>query len=316
VYRADDLAAIVDYLPGRWCFVTLTMRRDLFLSPETGYQRVKDRVREVCQVVASSGIYVNVKEPQTKTGGGWIHWHALCWAPDARPVEEIRRAVERCWRVRDGRVVRELVDQLTGEVRQVVEHPGFMEPIGRVDVQVAGSVKGTAKYVAKYISKRWAAVPPWMLESTTRFRKFSASSGFYDLLERVGRHSRVRGSRAAGSPMRRTPPRTLLERMARSGARSLVFRSLAGELQFAGVVPVPYTVAVHAVADRSRMVIRRYGDRVAAARWIVPAALVADLRARDSRADVEFDLEKSRCEIAGAWADLQGRLALDRDAAR
>ena len=93
-----------------------------------------------------------------------------------------------------------------------------VESFGFVHVAEAQDRVGLGTYVAKYVVKRWEAVPAWMGESRRRWRKFRASPGFYDVLERLYRHDRHRGSRPEPSG-RRLRTRTLYQRMAASGTR-------------------------------------------------------------------------------------------------
>ena len=176
----------------------------------------------------SGGIWFAGYEVQTKTGEGWPHWHVMVWAPDNRSAAEIRRAVERAWVA-----ITEHVDTDTGEVTRSVESIGF------VHVAEAQDRVGLGTYVAKYVVKRWEAVPAWMGESRRRWRKFRASPGFYDVLERLYRHDRHRGSRPEPSG-RRLRTRTLYQRMAASGTRANVFQFRAGRMHFDRTLPVVF----------------------------------------------------------------------------
>jgi hypothetical protein len=299
IYRADDVVAVAEALPGRWLFITLTIDRSLFLSPEAAYQRCQERVRKVAGVL--SRIWVASIEPQTKTGDGWIHWHLLVYVPGDVPLEECRRYVRRAWSIREC-VVPELVDTETGEVLQRAKFK--RESIGRVDVQEAGSRVGTATYVAKYIVKPWEAVPRWMGESTRKQRKFRLSGGFYEILERLHRHTPTRGSRKPASSGRRCRARALYDRMARSGSRTVVFQRHGNELRFHGVLAVP----IGEVARVTRVEAVRVG-KWGSVRFAADLAAVCELRrwARSGEGveAVRRYREIGRLELAAAWENMQ-----------
>lgn len=230
VTRADDVVACVDEHPGRWLMITLTVDRSAWIGPEACYQRVADRVREVARVVSLEGIHVTALELQGKTGDGWPHWHLIVWAPDDRPLEDIRRRVRRAWSI-----TTEHVDEETGEVTRSIE------PIAGekgIDVQAAVERQGVARYAAKYLLKPWEAVPSWMGQSRRQLRKLRISSGVFDWLESQGRHLRHRGGRRCAQSRRR-PARRLFERMARSGLSHAVFRRQGSGFKFVRLVPIP-----------------------------------------------------------------------------
>jgi hypothetical protein len=169
-------------------------------------------------------------EVQTKTGDGWPHWHVMAWCPDGRSVEQLKAAAVKRWTTR----TEEEIDIETGEVLRL----SSVEPIGFVDVQIARDRVAAGTYIAKYLAKPWDAVPQWMGDSSKRFRKLRASGGFYDVMEKLHRHTRNRGGRKQRKGTGRHT-RRLFERMAASGASSNIFRKERGGLVYVGTVPVP-----------------------------------------------------------------------------
>lgn len=234
VYRAQDLRALADHLPGRWVLITFTINRRLFLSPEFAYDRGNERIRKVMSEVAPKGIYMSAFELQTKTGEGWPHWHVLAWVPDGRTDEQLRKQAKRLWCMKTP----EEIDTETGEVVRMSERVS----LGFVDLEAARDSVATGAYVGKYLTKPFGAVPAWMGDSRRRFRKLRFSMHCYDVLERMHRHDRVRGSRRkpeSGRPRRKT--RTLFQRIAAGGAEMVAFRADdSGRLRFARTVPVSF----------------------------------------------------------------------------
>lgn len=231
VHRADDIVAACQAIGGRWFFVTLTIDRSQFVGPEAAYQRCADRVRKTMAHLGA--VWVACIEPQTLTGDGWMHWHVLVRVPGSLDLDEALKRVRSAWSIREK--YDESIDVETGEITERFKRV----PIGMVHVEVAGSVTGTATYVAKYVMKAWPAVPGWMLDSTSRFRKVRISGEFYNVLERLHRHDRARGSRRdhRRMPVRRV--RTLRQRMAMSCARLLVFEKRGDLMTFKQRVAVP-----------------------------------------------------------------------------
>lgn len=290
--RADDLVALVDAFKGRWVMVTLTMKRKAWTCPEAGYERCKERVRRVGQVLSPRGVWFRTMELQTKTGEGWPHWHVLAWAPDDRSVAELRQEVKKAWRVRTERV-----NQDTGEVTLSCEQVGF------VDVEEARTREGVGRYVAKYVMKRWPAVPRWMGRSVCRFRKFGASPGAYEAWERLHRHVVVRGRRKPAGGVRRRV-RTLFERMARSGSRCLVWEKRAGLLHVVATVAVPvFGLAVLPAWAGARAV--RLG-KWPAVRVAMPRANLGRLRAEyEGRGESRAYVRRRVAEFEGEWSRMQ-----------
>lgn len=291
-WRADDLAAMVQALGGRWLFVTLTVNRALFVGPEACYQRCNEYVRKVLAAMSPRGVFVSAFEVQTKTGDGWPHWHGLLWCPDARSLEAVKAAGVRAWRTRT-----ESTDPETGEVTR------SSELIGWVDVQAARDRKAVGIYVSKYLTKPWRVLPPWMLDSPTRFRKLRFSGRSYDVLERLYRHERQRGGRRLARPARIGRGRTLLQRMASSGSAAQVFRvERWGKLVYAGTIPVARDRWAAAV-DEGRMRPVRLGAFKSMIVEVSPA-FVDLVRGRENvkwRADARrFEAERAE-EIRSAW---------------
>lgn len=295
-YRADDIVAAVRALPGRWVFITLTVDRKLWTCPEAAYQRANEYVRKAIALGCPRGIYFAVLEVQTKTGDGWPHWHVLAWCPDARTADQVKADTLRGWRTRS-----ESVDADTGEVVASVERIGF------VDVQEVRDATAAGKYVAKYMVKAWDAVPPWMLDSTRRFRKVRLSNRAYDVLEGLHRHERHRGERKARTGTgRRT--RTLLQRMASSGSTLQLFRAERhGRLRFTGTLPVPMESLFDAVTAR-RLAPVRLGKMKAMVFEVSPgfAALVRDQQGQWRQRVREAEHDRI-CRLRAAWARMQRR---------
>ena len=243
LYRANDVVAVCETLKGRWLFITLTIDRAKFLNAESAYLRCQERVRKVAGLL--SRIWAATIEPQTKTGEGWIHWHLLVYVPNSTPLSQLRAVVERAWSIREV-IADELVDRETGEV--IARAKWARLSIGIVKVEEAGSISGTARYVAKYMVKAWPAVPTWMGESERRQRKLRLSEGFYEVLEKLHLHVRHRGGRKTPTG-RRLKSRRLFDRMARSGARSVVFERTKHGLQFAGIIAMPLEIVVERGRD-------------------------------------------------------------------
>jgi hypothetical protein len=231
VYRANDLVAMVEALPGRWLLITLTIDRTLFPDPEAAYQRGNEYVRKAIGGACPRGIYFAAFEVQGKTGDGWPHWHVMAWCPDSRTESEVKAAVARSWRTRVERVNTE-----TGEVARE------RRLLGWVDVSTVRDRRGAGIYIAKYLMKSWPAVPGWMLGSTRRFRKVRMSSRAYDVLAKLYRHERASGGRQTETDRdkpHRHRTRTLLERMARSGSALQLFSVGAyGRLSYDRTVPL------------------------------------------------------------------------------
>jgi hypothetical protein len=233
VHRAQDMRAITQLLPGRWVFVTLTVNRHLFVSPELAYDRCNERVRRVMRDLCPRGVYFVAFEVQTKTGDGWPHWHVLAWVPDHRTEDQLRECVRHRWRIRERN---ERISEETGEVTQSPS----IESIGFVHVETVRDNTRAGAYVSKYLTKPWPAVPAWMGESTRRLRKLRFSDECYTILERLYRHDRKRGSRSERvSDRPRRPVRPLFQRMAASGLGVLAFkRGQGGRMEFVGTLPV------------------------------------------------------------------------------
>ena len=308
VYRAQDVIAAAEALPGRWLFITLTIDRSKFLNAEMAYQRCQERVRKVAGLL--SRIWVASIEPQTKTGEGWTHWHLLVYVPNKESVARCRKLVERAWSIREV-IAPAMVDEQTGEV--IAREKRVRLSIGRVDVQEAGSVKGTATYVAKYIVKMWPAVPRWMGESTRRQRKCRLSRGFYEVLERLHRHVVHRGGRVtkATTSGRKLKARPLFDRMARSGSRSIVFERTKRGLEFSCVVELPLEELVERSKAYMRVRLGRWGSvRIA----VDPRELRRLQRVAESAEGREAAgryRRLRRCRFECAWDEHQERRAAE-----
>jgi hypothetical protein len=209
-------------------------------------------------------------------------------------LEDAIRLVKRRWRTLDERI-----DEETGEVHRT------RESIGMVCVEFARERMGVATYCAKYLTKGWPAVPEWMGESYRRFRKLGISSGMYDVLERLHRHHRRRGSRPEVKH-RHLRRRTLFKRMAASCASCLAFQKLGGRLLYCGTVAVP--------AVRLGVVVDRYAGRaVRLGRFpSCRVALSAEAFKRLRRDGEYWERERERvisarlAEVREAWAEMQG----------
>jgi hypothetical protein len=298
-WRADDLVGCVEALQGRWLFLTLTINRAAWTCPEAAYQRCNERVRRVLSGLGPHGIWFAAVEMQEKTGDGWPHWHGLVWVPDSRSIEEVKAEALSLWRV-----VTEHVDTDTGEVQRSIESIGF------IDVQECRDSKGAAKYVAKYIVKPWNAVPEWLLVSRRRLRCVRFSSRAYDVLEKLGRHVRHRGSRKPRTGRGR-PARTVLQRMGRSGSMLNGFRRVAGSWKYAGTVPVPISAVWEICEGFGGRVVR--GGVWGKVRAVVAPGDFERLRtaaASDAFADRRSEWVKERMFLVrSAWLDRQEFLA-------
>lgn len=234
IARADDLVGLVDVLRHRpAAFITLTLNRSLFLTAELAYRRAQPRVSKVLSALGD--VWCATIEPQTKTGEGFIHWHALVFLAKGESLDDLRRRVDRHWSIRE-KYAEAVVDRETGEELQRAKFRRLH--LGRTNVEWAHNKQGVSRYCAKYLVKSWPAVPPWMLDSTTRFRKHRFSDRWYDLQEQIHRHYRKRGSRTEPTASIRVPARTLRERMARSCSALHVFSDVEGEKRFLGAVRV------------------------------------------------------------------------------
>jgi hypothetical protein len=294
--RADDLRAVMKHVGGRWLFVTLTVDRSAWMSPEAAYQRCNERTRKVLARIGA--LAFTAVELQTKTGDGWPHWHAVV-RPDDQSItlEEVRAIVDRHWRV-----TTESVDRETGEVTRSVERIGVPQA---QHVDEVRDNEGCAIYVSKYVTKVWDAVPRWMGVSRRRMRKIRMSDAFYDVLERLYRHDRQRGSRKPPSSGRKLRVRTLYQRMACSGATLNAFGVVDGKVKWVGSIP--------AHCDHLNDVMQMYNGRalvlgsIARCRVAVPAA-----EWRRARLDARFwekrSSEKRReCmdRVVSAWVRMQ-----------
>lgn len=290
VERAGDVVGLVRALAGRWLLLTFTIDRKLFVGPEAAYQRANEYVRKAVAEACPKGIWLAALELQGKTGAGWPHWHVLAWCPDSRPVDEVKRAALKAWRTRTAEV-----DPATGEVLS-----WSSESIGFVDVEEVESVNGAAVYVGKYITKQWPAVAPWMLHSTCRFRKVRWSSRSYAVLEKLGRHEVHRGGRKPRVEREHRPRvRTLLDRMASSGASLLVFQiGHYGKLSFVASVPM----CAEQVQERLKVV----RDGPLRRRWFDVPRAVLDRRDSFRLKAGEFREARAR-RIGRMWDELQDR---------
>lgn len=193
-------------------FITLTVDRSWWQArgrgPAECYDQVNERPRRVLAALRKFLGYddlpaVTVLEVQGRTGDGWPHYHIVVlnlpsWLTEA----DVRRVVESAWVIRDGED----------------------KSVGFVDVDRCRSVQASAHYLSKYVTKVWIAVPGWMLESSTRFRKVRLSAVCYDILERLHLHQRRRLDRVRPPTRRLRPTRPLLQRMAASGTGWIVMR--------------------------------------------------------------------------------------------
>jgi hypothetical protein len=227
--RCDDMQAVVRQVAGTWALVTLTVDRAPWLTPQAAYERLNERVRKVASAV--SRLWFNTFEVQAKTGDGWPHWHLLVWVPPGTSPHEVRAIVRRHWVWRE---LSEEVDHNTGEILK--RHRSAPRSAGFSDVQVAQHGIAVAKYISKYITKSWPALPEWILDSTRRWRKFRASQGVYEVLERLYRHEPKRGSRRPPTGRIRST-RSVIQRITDSGSRMLTLttrRSIDDRRQFLG----------------------------------------------------------------------------------
>jgi hypothetical protein len=295
VYRADDVAALVAALAGRWLMITLTIDRRLFTCPEAAYQRCNERVREVARAVSLRGVHFTALELQMKTGDGWPHWHMMVWAPDDRSLAEIERAVRRAWTITTPHV-----DLDTGE------ETFSREAIGaQIDVQESRDRVGAGIYMAKYVLKQWLAHPGWMLQSNRQLRKLRLSRGAFEVLESLHRHVPHRGGRAVASHRRR-PARALCERLAWSGAEHVVVKREGGKLRFVGTVPVPATPEGWGVLMRSGAVPLQLGE-ARKVRFRITGSDLRRLRAASHRLEPirDRELERRRWRLRNAWRFMQ-----------
>jgi hypothetical protein len=233
VVKADQIRAVVKSVGmrntrGRWVFITLTIDRTLFLGPELAYQRANEYSRKVFGRMSVDGLWFAALELQTKTGDGWPHWHAIVWVPAGKSIASLKAAADSAWRT-----TTEHIDQETGELLSVSR-----ESIGFSKVEECRDREAVGTYIAKYVMKPWHAVAGWMLQSSRRFRKVRASSRVYEVLERLHRHVRQRGSRKPASASGRKT-RRLLDRMACSGSEVNVFRvGDWGKLEYVRTLPL------------------------------------------------------------------------------
>lgn len=298
VTNADRVVKMIDHLHGRWVTTCVTIDRKMWTSPEAAYQRVQDRVREICRVISLLGIHVTAMELQGKTGDGWPHWHILIYCPDARTIEEIREKAVKAWHIRT-----EHVDHETGEVTV------SREKIGTCHVEEARDRSGAARYAAKYLLKPWAAVPAWMGESRRQLRKLRPGGKCYPYWEMLGLHTRRLGSRRSPKTHRK-PARKLFDRMARSGLSHAVFRRRGEQLEFVGLIPVP---ASH---DGAKL-LGAAGARVVQAgpwaktRWALDESSMSQLRASwDELLELQrSEYVKRRRDLACAWEREQAERA-------
>jgi hypothetical protein len=182
--------------------------------------------------------------------------------------------------------------------------------IGFVKVEEARDRVGVGKYVSKYITKPWEAVPAWMLDSCTRFRKVRLSGAFYEVLERLHRHTRHSGGRREPSGKLK-PTRRLRDRMATSGSACVAFVKRGGRLHFLRSVYVPLD-DLALVAQRRSARWLRLGKFVSLRLGISEADLTEVCR--DRRWDVRGERsaafrERSALTIGVSWELMQQRRA-------
>jgi hypothetical protein len=298
ILQADRIPKVTEHLGGRWLFVTLTVRRDVWLhGPEQAYRAGQTRVKRVCRALGS--YFFVALEVQGRTGDGWPHWHCLIRLDDqGMSIEAARAAVLRRWRV-----VHEQLNRETGEVQRMILPMGAPQA---QDVQEVRDVGGAGVYVSKYVTKAWKGVPSWMGESRRQIRKVRCSVAVFDELERMQEHTRQRGTRRIAGRARR-PARILFERMARSGACWSAFEvEPGGVYRFVGRVWCPVS-EVGSMIDRLQGRPLRFG--LGTMRVAVEASRVRACRAhlaaespwaQEVRRYVEDQAEHSRRAFAAA----------------
>ncbi len=194
----------------------------------------------------------------------------------------------------------ESVDRDTGEVSASVES------IGWCDVQEARERRGIGRYIAKYIVKPWEVVPNWMGESTRRFRKMRFADGAYEVLERLHRHERQRGSRPIRTGTGRRS-RALFDRMARSGSYCNAFRRLNDAWEFVGTIAAPLEHASSLIHLAGGRAVRlgpwakvRYAMASDAFTRLHAATIAGNLRAECHAARARY-VRQRRDELEALW---------------
>lgn len=314
VLQAERLVSLVDAVAGRWAFVTLTVNRSLFMfGPQQATLEGWKRLRHVMRRVFGEGcVYAAAIELQGKTGDGWPHWHVLVLLPqsESRTEAELTAVLRRRW----VKAV-DVVDPESGEVRR----GRAVESVGFIKLVLARSSEATARYVAKYAMKPWPAVPPWMLESSRRFRKLSFSEGALVLAAELGLHVRHVGARRRPAPGPRPRARTLLERMSRSGSSCSVWtRTREGSrLRWVASLPVAADDVLEFVGgvDAPGVRVVRPGavarQRVALS-WSALSMLTDDRsRLGEFTERAERRVEANAAVLLNAWDDYQQRRALE-----
>lgn len=174
-------------------FITLTIDRKNFVNEEAGYMMLAAKLPDLMHRLGLR-VWGRVYEPQTQSGGGWIHAHIVAdLAGSKLSLGGIAKRSWHLWRDAWG--------------------------IGGCDIKPARSREGVAGYMAKYLTKAWPAVPPWMLESNRHFRLVGFSRRASAVLRDGGLKTHRVAPRAGGTRRRhrRRPPRALIDRLASSG---------------------------------------------------------------------------------------------------
>lgn len=270
-------------------FITLTVNRRNFVDEEAGYRMLAAKLPDLFHRLGIR-VWGRVYEPQTESGGGWIHAHVVAdLAGSGLRLGALAKRIWRLWRETWG--------------------------IGGCDVKPAKSRRGVAGYMAKYLTKAWPAIPPWMLESTRRFRLVGFSRRASGVLQQRGLKCRRVARRVPGlvPRHRRRPCRPLIDRLAWSGMTCNAFERTTradgtSEYRFLERLPVGFTVLAEAQVAGTRWVCEQERGRWRQLiRVAGRGALCALRRAVHSLGLVEETI--GRCEwraavISAGWGEL------------
>lgn len=142
-------------------FLTLTLERSGFASPEAGYDQAMPKVSELLRYLGVT-MWARVAEVQTHSGDGWIHWHVL--ADVGATQFDLSVRMRRAWI--DLSALQREVKRWWCERWKLGHHAGQ-------DIQAVKKRGAIAGYLCKYITKPWPAIPPWV-----QLRKLVRTVGF------------------------------------------------------------------------------------------------------------------------------------------
>lgn len=225
-------------------FITLTIDRKNFVNEEAGYMMLAAKLPDLMHRLGLR-VWGRVYEPQTQSGGGWIHAHIVAdLAGSKLSLGGIAKRSWHLWRDAWG--------------------------VGGCDIKPARSREGVGGYMAKYLTKAWPAVPPWMLESNRHFRLVGFSRRASAVLRDGGlkTHRVAPGARGTRRRHRRRPARALIDRLAWSGMTCNAFERTIHvgvaepRYRFLAGVPIAFGVLRDSGLDGLTVRVAQVGQRV------------------------------------------------------